>query len=191
MNGIRPPSMLRSLDEPMLGGLNSFFAEMPFNAAPHLWPTDFDDLAACVTVYEYAGPDQFTFEYRTDELEDRLIIAKMSHGPTMRATIARIWKRVDGRPPLFYTLTRRSRLWRGDIIQIPSVHAGISAYSDPSQSINFRLCTGGLLNGPILHGSWGRRFTCDDGFAVLILARDRPTLRFAGWIPDPKALMGH
>jgi hypothetical protein len=176
-------------------------------------------VAAQVTVHHYGGPDDFVIELATKEKADRLIIARLKPGKTLKETVAAAMAGTGEKndaprlhddepveiPVLNFDVTRKYGEIIGRVITtpIPPELTGIKEYQigEAMQNIRFRLDEKGailksdatIIATPTSVASPGgrvpRRFVCDGPFLVLMAREGAATPYFAAWIESAELLV--
>ena len=166
-----------------------------------------------MTVKHYATPDDFVIEIATKEKDDRLIIARMTPGATLRETVDAAMARVNATakespapltreepfevPILNFDVTR-------DFGEIVGMGVATPGFTDlvilkALQNIRFKLDERGAIlksDAAIVVGRTGaqqpvqrRSFVCEGPFLVLMARRDATTPYFAAWIANDELLV--
>ncbi len=205
--------------------------ETPFSKAPHgiaFGPSDgkpaihrafglFDDtkewgkVASQVTVWHHTSQEDFVIEFRTKEKQDRLVIARLTPGATLKETADRAMEKTKGAkaPPLADDETIVVPVLNFDITRSFDEVANIPATAKDSpvayirsakQNIRFRLDEKGAVlksdaaivaptSVAIGKRREPRRFICDGPFLVLMQREGADMPYFAAWIDNTELLV--
>lgn len=170
-------------------------------------------VAGQVTVKHYAAPDDFVIEIATKEKDDRLIIARMTPGATLRETVDAAMARVNEAakespapltreepfevPIMNFDVTR-------DFGEIVGMQVATPGFTDlivlkALQNIRFKLDERGAIlksDAAIVVGRTAARppvqrrsFVCEGPFLVLMARREATTPYFAAWIANDELLV--
>jgi hypothetical protein len=173
---------------------------------------DWSEVASQVTVWKYAADDDFVIELRTKEAEDRLIIARVAPGKTLRETVDAALAPVRGGTP-------ESRLAPGESVEVPVLNFDVTRSYDEvanipvttpgaealyirkaMQNFRFRLDEKGavLKSEAVLMAPTSaapreevkrRRFVCDGPFVVVMERKGAATPYFAAWVENAEVLV--
>lgn len=173
---------------------------------------DWDKVAAEVVVWHYAAPDDFVIELRTKEKQDRLIIARLKPGTTLKETAdqALAKARADNSQPglrhdetvlvpvLNFDITRSF----DEICNIPATakDSPVAYIKSAKQNIRFKLDEKGAVlksDASIVAPTSAapgkrpppRQFICDGPFLVLMERQGADVPYFAAWIDNPELLV--
>lgn len=174
---------------------------------------DRQKVASQMTVWEYAAADNFVIELHAVDRNDRLIIARLTPGGTLKATADVAMARVAGAAP-------RPGLRQDDVVSIPVLNFDITRSYDEltnipvttpdsparslrsaAQNIRFRLDEKGAVlksdaslvaptSAPAGARPEPRLFVCDGPFLVLMQRRGAAVPYFAAWIDNSELLVG-
>jgi hypothetical protein len=173
--------------------------------------SDWSKAASQVTVWHYGAADDFVIELRTKEAGDRLIVARLKPGATLKETAdaalasTRAEKTAPGIrkgesvmiPVLNFDITRSYDEVCGIPATSPSALVGF-AISSAVQNIRVRLDEKGAVlksdaaitvRGAAHKEPEARRFVCDGPFLVLMQRQGADTPYFAAWIDNPELLV--
>jgi hypothetical protein len=169
---------------------------------------EWGEVASQVTVWHHASTEDFVIEVRTKELKDRLVIARLKPGATLKETTDRAMDKTKGEkslplttdetilvPVLNFDITRSF----DEILNIPCTTKGspVDSIKSAKQNIRFRLDEkGAILKSDAsivaptsaLPSKLPRRFICDGPFLVLMLREGADTPYFAAWIDNTELL---
>lgn len=170
---------------------------------------DWDKCAAQVIIWRDEADDDFVIELKAREANDRLLIARLEPGATLKDTTDAILA-AAGAPAPKEPLTKQERVTipvlNFDITRSYDEVVGLSVttpgtsglyLSYAKQNIRFRLDERGAVLKS--EGGWGvksavpdkgpRSFVCDGPFAVVLLRKDASTPYFAAWVDNPEILI--
>ena len=168
-------------------------------------------VASQVTVWEYDAPDDFVIELHAQHAGDRVVIARLTPGETLRATAEAVLARIDADerhpglrhdavvsiPVLNFDITRSY----DEITNIPvtTPDSRVLYFRSAMQNIRFRLdergavlksdaALVGVTSSPVVKPEEPRRFICDGPFLILMLRPGATTPYFAAWIENTELL---
>ncbi len=172
---------------------------------------DWDQCAAQVAIWRDNAENDFVIELKTKEAEDRLLIARLPPGATLKDTAAAAMTAAGGPSP-------RPALTKGERVAIPVLNFDITrAYDEvvglpvttpgisklflsyARQNIRFRLDEKGAVLKS--EGGWGvksaaprrgpRSFVCEGPFAIVMARKGAAVPYFVAWIDNAEILVPH
>jgi hypothetical protein len=173
--------------------------------------TDRHKVVPQLTIWHHTSPADFVIELRTREARDRLIIARLEPGATLKETVERAVAKIRNATPLpglaedervmipvlNFDVTRSY----DEITNIPCTtrNSPVAYIASAKQNIRFRLDEKGavLKSDAAILAPRGlpppkktepRQFICDGPFLVLLQRADADTPYFAAWIDNPELL---
>lgn len=171
---------------------------------------DWASVASQVVVKHYAAPDDFVVELRTKDPNDRLIVARLLPGATLKATVDTAMSRAAGDESLA-PITKEERfmvpLMNFDVTrnfeEIEGKYVATAGYTDyivayALQNIRFRLDERGAilkseaaigLTRTAIRPAQPRRFVCDGPFLLVMARKGAATPYFAAWIANDELLV--
>lgn len=187
-------------------GSRAFYRGFGINGDTKEW----GKVASQVVVWRYEGPERFVIELKTKGAEDRLIVARLEPGATLRETVDRAMGAMD-------TDAQQAGLRRGEVMAIPVLNFDITrAYEEVTnipvttpgsavmyirsamQNIRFRLDEEGAVlksDASIVAleaaapPEESRSFVCDGPFLVVMAKKGAGTPYFAAWVENPELLV--
>lgn len=174
---------------------------------PQYMPDDPNDakLGKQLVILDYADADDFIVELKTRSGIDRLILAKVSPGATLQATVNTVVERVSGAQPsglqeleslvipvLDFDLTRAYPELCGRKIIAANQEVNGKQFSLVTQRIRFKLDeTGAALESKAVFVSAPppREFVFDKPFLLLLLQQDAEAPYLAVWVENAALLV--
>ncbi|MGE3107855.1 MAG: hypothetical protein AB7G11_09575 [Phycisphaerales bacterium] len=172
---------------------------------------DWSAVASQIIVHDYASPQDFVVELKTKDADDRLIIARLTPGKTLKETVDQAMTRAKADqvqpgvtkdeqfmvPVLNFDVTRQYH----EIIRKRVATPGFTDYrvANALQNIRFRLDEKGailkseafIMLDRAMSPRTPRRFVCDGPFLIVMAQANADTPYVAAWIANDELLVKH